>query len=163
MNHLKSICLDVRCNNYQNSSYQTHQRIAYVSHHEISMFIAYSRHRFSQKWQLRVCKLNFRVCKMPLLLNEKPHENERIWVILGCAIGLLIACAKHRCTGGWLKLWQPLNCLLELIANSNFIGSGCILEDQDIITHRAATHTGEWRTRLQVNSLAPGRLQFNFS
>ena len=36
--------------------------------------------------------------------DENPHENERIRVILGCAIGL-IACAKHRCMGGWLKLW----------------------------------------------------------
>ena len=36
--------------------------------------------------------------------DENPHENERIRVILGCAIGFL-ACAKHRCTGGWLKLW----------------------------------------------------------
>ena len=35
--------------------------------------------------------------------DENPHENERIGVILGRAIGL-IACAKHRCTGGWLKL-----------------------------------------------------------
>ena len=36
--------------------------------------------------------------------DENPHENERIGVILGCAI-CFIACAKHRCTGGWLKLW----------------------------------------------------------
>ena len=28
-----------------------------------------THHRFSQKWQLRVCKLNFRVCKMPLLMK----------------------------------------------------------------------------------------------
>ena len=35
--------------------------------------------------------------------DENPHENERIWVILGCA-NSIIACAKHRCTGGWLKL-----------------------------------------------------------
>ena len=39
--------------------------------------------------------------------DENPHENERIGVILGCAIGL-IACAKHRCTGGWLKLCGTL-------------------------------------------------------
>ena len=26
-------------------------------------------HRFSQKWQLRVCKWKFRVCKMPLLMK----------------------------------------------------------------------------------------------
>ena len=36
--------------------------------------------------------------------DENPHENERIGVILGCAISS-IACAKHGCTGGWLKLW----------------------------------------------------------
>ena len=35
--------------------------------------------------------------------DENPHENERIWVILGCAISP-IARAKHGCTGGWLKL-----------------------------------------------------------
>ena len=35
--------------------------------------------------------------------NATFDENERIRVILGCAIGL-IACAKHRCVGGWLKL-----------------------------------------------------------
>ena len=38
-----------------------------------------------------------------VIFDENPHGNERIWVILGCAIGFL-ACAKHRCTGGWLKL-----------------------------------------------------------
>ena len=36
--------------------------------------------------------------------HENPHEIERIWVILGCAISS-IARAKHGCTGGWLKLW----------------------------------------------------------
>ena len=36
--------------------------------------------------------------------DENPHENERIVVILGCANNI-IACAKHGCTGGWLKLW----------------------------------------------------------
>ena len=41
--------------------------------------------------------------------DENPHENERIRVILGCAIGL-IACAKHRCTGGWLKLCPTQYC-----------------------------------------------------
>ena len=34
---------------------------------------------------------------------ENPHENERIVVILGCA-NSINAWAKHRCTGGWLKL-----------------------------------------------------------
>ena len=33
--------------------------------------------------------------------DENPYENERIRVILGCAISS-IACAQHRCTGGWL-------------------------------------------------------------
>ena len=33
--------------------------------------------------------------------DENPYENERIRVILGCAINS-IARAKHRCTGGWL-------------------------------------------------------------
>ena len=33
--------------------------------------------------------------------DENPYENERIRVILGCAISS-IARAKHRCTGGWL-------------------------------------------------------------
>ena len=36
--------------------------------------------------------------------DENPHENERIVVILGCA-NSIIASAKHKCTGGWLKLW----------------------------------------------------------
>ena len=35
--------------------------------------------------------------------DENPHENERIVVILGCA-NSIIACAKHRWAGGWLKL-----------------------------------------------------------
>ena len=35
--------------------------------------------------------------------DENPHENERIVVILGCA-NSINACAKHRSTGGWLKL-----------------------------------------------------------
>ena len=35
--------------------------------------------------------------------EENPHQNERIGVILGCAISL-IARAKHGCTGGWLIL-----------------------------------------------------------
>ena len=39
------------------------------------------------------------------MFYENPHENERIWVILGCAISS-IARAKHGCTGGWLKLWK---------------------------------------------------------
>ena len=60
----------------------------------------YSGHRFSQKWQLRVCKWNFRVCKMPLLMKI-PMK------ILGCAISSF-ARAKHRCTGGWLILWFRL-------------------------------------------------------
>ena len=62
------------------------------------------QHRFSQKWQLRVCKWNFMVCKMSLLMKI-PMKMKKIRVTLGCAIGL-IACAKHRCTGGWLKLCQ---------------------------------------------------------
>ena len=33
--------------------------------------------------------------------DDIPHENERIRVILGCAISS-IARAKHGCTGGWL-------------------------------------------------------------
>ena len=37
--------------------------------------------------------------------DENPYENERIRVILGCAISS-IARAKHRCTGGWLILWS---------------------------------------------------------
>ena len=60
-------------------------------------------HKFSQKWQLRVCKWNFRMCKMPPF-DENPHEDERIGVILGCAISS-IARAKHECMGGWLLLW----------------------------------------------------------
>ena len=36
--------------------------------------------------------------------DENPHENERIRVILECAISS-IASAKHGCTGGWLILW----------------------------------------------------------
>ena len=35
--------------------------------------------------------------------DENSHENERIWVILGCAISS-IARAKHGCTGGRLIL-----------------------------------------------------------
>ena len=33
-------------------------------------------HRFSQKWQLRVCKWNFGVCKMPLLMKIPMKINE---------------------------------------------------------------------------------------
>ena len=66
-------------------------------------------HRFSQKWQLRVCKWNFRVCKMPIFMKI-PMKMKRNRIILGCAIGL-IACAKHRCTGGWLKLWLQFKML----------------------------------------------------
>ena len=33
--------------------------------------------------------------------DENPHENEKIRLILGCAISS-IARAKHGCTGGWL-------------------------------------------------------------
>ena len=33
-------------------------------------------HRFSQKWQLRVCTLNFRVCKMALLKKIPMKMNE---------------------------------------------------------------------------------------
>ena len=40
-------------------------------------------------------------------VDENPHENERIRVILGCAISST-ARAKHRCTGGWLILWFPV-------------------------------------------------------
>ena len=39
--------------------------------------------------------------------DENPHENERIRVILGCAISS-IASAKYRCTGGWLMLCPHL-------------------------------------------------------
>ena len=35
-------------------------------------------HRFSQKWQLRVCKWNFRVCKMPLLMKI-PMKMKELW------------------------------------------------------------------------------------
>ena len=41
--------------------------------------------------------------------DENPNENERTRVILGCAISS-IACAKHRCTGGWLILWCYWHC-----------------------------------------------------
>ena len=33
-------------------------------------------HRFSQKWQLRVCKWNFRVCKIPILMKILMKMNE---------------------------------------------------------------------------------------
>ena len=36
-------------------------------------------------------------------IEENSHENERIGVILGCAISF-IARAKYECTGGWLIL-----------------------------------------------------------
>ena len=36
-------------------------------------------HRFSQKWQLRVCKWNFRVCKMPLLAKIPMRIKEFGW------------------------------------------------------------------------------------
>ena len=38
-----------------------------------------SAHRFSQKWQLRVCKWNFRVCKMPLLMKISMKMKELGW------------------------------------------------------------------------------------
>ena len=43
--------------------------------------------------------------------DENPHENERIVVILGCA-NSITACAKHRCTGGWLKLCHDTICVV---------------------------------------------------
>ena len=36
-------------------------------------------HRFSQKWQLRVCKWNFRVCKMPFLMKIPMKMKEFGW------------------------------------------------------------------------------------
>ena len=39
--------------------------------------------------------------------DENPYENERIRVILGCAISSITR-AKHRCTGGWLILCAVL-------------------------------------------------------
>ena len=36
-------------------------------------------HRFSQKWQIKVCKLNFRVCKMPLLMKIPMKMKEYGW------------------------------------------------------------------------------------
>ena len=45
--------------------------------------------------------------------DENHQENERIWAILGCAISS-IARAKHRCTGGWLKLWVSTTRVLVL-------------------------------------------------
>ena len=36
--------------------------------------------------------------------DENSYENERISVVLGCAISS-IARAKHRCMSGWLILW----------------------------------------------------------
>ena len=45
--------------------------------------------------------------------DENPHENERIRVILGCAIGF-IACTKHRYRGVWLKL-----CMCTTFINTN--------------------------------------------
>ena len=42
--------------------------------------------------------------------HQNPHEIERIWVILGCAISS-IAHAKHGCTGGWLKLCSQVGYL----------------------------------------------------
>ena len=74
-------------------------------------------HRFSQKWQLGVCKQNFMMCKMPFF-DEIPHENGRIRMILGCAINS-IACAKHGCLGGWLIL-----CLVRDCGNSTAIAIG---------------------------------------
>ena len=38
-----------------------------------------SNHRFSQKWQLRVCKWNFRVCKMALLMKI-PMKMKELWI-----------------------------------------------------------------------------------
>ena len=48
--------------------------------------------------------------------DENPHENERIVVILGCA-NCIIACAKHRYTGGWLKLCWCVNMIREYDGN----------------------------------------------
>ena len=54
--------------------------------------------------------------------DENPYENERIRVILGCAISS-IARAKHRCTGGWLILWWKVKiCYIsEYYVPSNYI------------------------------------------
>ena len=42
-----------------------------------------SHHRFSQKWQIRVCKWNFRMCKMPLLMkiSMKMKELWQFWSV----------------------------------------------------------------------------------
>ena len=37
------------------------------------------RHRFSQKWQLRVCKWNFRVCKMLFLIKFPMKMKDLGW------------------------------------------------------------------------------------
>ena len=60
-----------------------------------------------------------------VIFDENPHGNERIWVILGCAIGFL-ACAKHRCTGGWLKLCpdlKPYKHVFQELAQGVILGS----------------------------------------
>ena len=64
-------------------------------------------HRFSQKWQLRVCKWTFYGVQN-VIFEENPHENERIGVFLWCAISY-IAHAKHGYTGGWLMLWHDMS------------------------------------------------------
>ena len=73
--------------------------------------------------------------------DENPHENERINVILGCAIGL-IACAKHRCMGGWLKLClgvqakRPMSNQLSSTASFAALRIHCPTPVLSALTHR---------------------------
>ena len=46
---------------------------------QLSSLHIMSPHRFSQKWQLGVCKLNFRVCKMPLLMKIPMKMKQLGW------------------------------------------------------------------------------------
>ena len=64
--------------------------------------------------------------------DENPHENERIVVILGCA-NSMIACAKHRCTGGWLKWWYLLSKCRNTSGTSIWIYNLEIFDEYEII------------------------------
>ena len=55
--------------------------------------------------------------------DENPHENERIVVILGCAISS-IARAKHGCTGGWLILCVNSRKICSILTDVLFM---CVL------------------------------------
>ena len=67
--------------------------------------------------------------------DENPHENERIWVILGCAISS-IACAKHGCTGGWLILCNEVGPRHAIYSRKSSLDAGGLVDESGIVLVR---------------------------